>query len=147
MESMSDIVWAINPANDPLEKMILKMKEFAAAMLEPAGIRFTFDEGDKLSDLKLGVDERKNLYLIFKEAINNIAKYSDATLANIALHKTSQQLLMKITDNGKGFDNLKQYTGNGLKNMRSRSAEMKAVFEIESKPAMGTNISLAISIT
>jgi two-component system sensor histidine kinase UhpB len=146
MESMSDIVWAINPANDPLEKMILKMKEFAAAMLEPAGIQFTFDEGDKLADVKLGVDERKNLYLIFKEAINNIAKYSGGTVANILLHKTNHQFLMKIADNGKGFDNAKQYTGNGLKNMRSRSGEMNAIFEIESDPATGTNISLAIAI-
>jgi two-component system sensor histidine kinase UhpB len=147
MESMSDIVWAINPANDPLEKTILKMKEFAAAILEPAGIRFTFDESDKLSDLKLGVDERKNLYLIFKEAINNVAKYSGATLANILLQKTNHQFLMKIADNGKGFDNAKQYAGNGLKNMRSRSGEMNAVFEIESSPATGTNISLSIAIT
>ena len=123
------------------------MREFAAAILEPAGIRFTFDEDDKLSDLKLGVDERKNLYLIFKEAINNIAKYSGATLANILLHKTSHQFLMKIADNGKGFDNAKQHMGNGLKNMRSRSGEMNAAFEIESSPTTGTNISLAIAIT
>ena len=147
MESMSDIVWAINPANDSLDKTILRMRDFAAAILEPAGIGFTFDEEGKIADLKLNVDERKNLYLIFKEAINNVAKYSGATLSTVVLKRTDSMFLMKITDNGSGFDNTKQYTGNGLKNMRARATEMTAEFEISSKAGAGTGISLGIPIT
>ena len=123
------------------------MRDFAAAILEPAGIGFAFDEEGKIADLKLKVDERKNLYLIFKEAINNIAKYSGATLAGVVLKKTDNLFLMKITDNGIGFDDTKQYNGNGLKNMRGRAAEMTAEFEISSKPEAGTQISLGIPIT
>jgi len=147
MENMSDIVWAINPVNDPFEKTIMKMKSFASAILEPAGIGFKFNEDGKLAGLTLGVDERKNFYLIYKEAINNIAKYSGATMTEIALQKTTHQFLMKITDNGKGFDKATQPTGDGLKNMESRAAEMNAGFEINSRPAAGTSILVSVSIT
>jgi len=147
MESMSDIVWAINPDNDPLDKTLLKMREFAGTILEPAGIGFTFSEVGKLSDLKLGVEERKNFYLIFKEAINNTVKYSKATSIDVVLHKTAHQFLLKIADNGKGFDSRKQYSGNGLKNMQSRASEMNAVFEIDSAPGAGTRVCVALPIT
>jgi two-component system sensor histidine kinase UhpB len=147
MESMSDIVWAINPANDPFDKTVIKMRQFAAAILEPAGIEYSFNENGKLADLKIGVDERKNYYLIFKEAINNIAKYSGATSVAIELHKTGQQFLMKITDNGKGFDPGKQHPGNGLKNMKNRAGEMKATYDISSGMAAGTSISVAVPLT
>jgi signal transduction histidine kinase len=146
MESLHDMVWAINPANDPLEITILKMKEFAVTILESAGIDFRFNDEVKLTEQKLGVDERKNLYLVFKEAINNIAKYSGATFADIDLEITAHRLVMKISDNGKGFDSSKQYAGNGLKNMRSRSAEMKAVFEINSQLGAGTVVSIVLPI-
>jgi len=146
MENMSDIVWAINPVNDPFEKTIMKMKGFASAILEPAGIAFKFNEDGKLAGLTLGVDERKNFYLIYKEAINNIAKYSEATLTEIVLQKTAHQFLMTITDDGNGFDKTRQYTGDGLKNMASRAAEMNAVFEINSQPAAGASILVSIHL-
>jgi two-component system sensor histidine kinase UhpB len=146
MESMSDIVWAINPVNDSFEKTILKMKGFASAILEPAGISFDFREDGKLSGLKLSLDERKNLYLIFKEAVNNVAKYSEATTTEIILQKSQHQFLMKITDNGKGFDNAKEFEGNGLKNMKSRAVEMGAFFEINSGSAKGASVLVSVAI-
>jgi signal transduction histidine kinase len=147
MESMGDIVWAINPINDPLDRTILKMREFAAGILEPAGINFTFTEEGKILDVKLGADARKNLYLIFKEAVNNIAKYSGAVVTDIKLHSSAHQFLLTITDNGKGFDSSTTYGGNGLKNMRIRAEEIKAAFEIISKPAEGTRIRVVVPIT
>jgi len=146
MESMSDIVWAINPANDSLGKTIFKMKDFAASILEPAGIRFEFSGENKLSDIKLGVDERKDLYLIFKETINNIAKYSAATLVTIKFQKNAARFLMAIEDNGKGFDPLTQHSGNGLRNMQSRANQMRATFGITTAPGAGTRITLALPV-
>jgi two-component system sensor histidine kinase UhpB len=147
MESMGDIVWAINPANDPLDKTIIKMKEFAAEIFEPAGIGFTFREDEKLADLKLGVAERKNFYLIFKEAVNNIVKYSGATEADISLQATAHLFSLKVSDNGRGFDVTKQCAGSGLKNMQSRASEMNAVLEVDSSRATGTRVYVAVSIT
>jgi len=147
MENMGDIVWAINPDNDPLEKTLWKMKEFAAEILESAGIGFTFVTEGKLGDWQLGVEERKNLYLIFKEAVNNIVKYSCATQADILLKRDAGQFLLRISDNGKGFDAGRQYAGNGLKNMQSRAGEMNAVCTIDSSPATGTLIKVVMLIT
>jgi two-component system, NarL family, sensor histidine kinase UhpB len=147
MECMGDIVWAINPANDPLDRTILKMKEFAAEILEEAGIGFTFQEDDKLADCTLGVTERKNIYLIFKESIHNMVKYSGATEADITLQKTANRFSLKISDNGKGFDTTRQHAGNGLKNMQGRASEMNAVLVVDSSPATGTCVYVAVPIT
>ena len=147
MESMGDIVWAINPANDTLDKTILKMKEFSAEILEPAGIGFTFREEGPLNGCRLGVAERKNVYLIFKEAINNMVKYSGATLADISLQRTDHRWLLKISDNGRGFDTEKPFCGSGLKNMQSRATEMNGIFTIDSSPDAGTRIYVTIPIT
>ncbi|HEY4063084.1 MAG TPA: tetratricopeptide repeat protein [Puia sp.] len=147
MENMGDIVWAINPANDPLEKTILKMKEFAAEILESAGIDFTFRMEGKPGDWRLGVEERKNFYLIFKEAVNNVVKYSCATRAGIVLKREGGRVLLRIEDNGKGFDISRHTNGNGLKNMQGRASEMNALFTIDSSPGAGTVVQVDMPIT
>lgn len=83
MESMSDMVWAINPVNDSFEKVILRMKEFAAEILEPARINYYFTETGELEKTQLNPEQRKDIYLIFKEALNNVVKYSAATVRRI----------------------------------------------------------------
>ena len=147
MEGMSDIVWAINPDNDPLEQTIIKMKEFAAGMLESAGIDLDFKYSENIADMKLGAEERKNIYLVFKEAINNIVKYSGANRVNVNVQVESGRLTMLITDDGKGFDTAVPAKGNGLKNMKSRAAEMKAFFKISSREKLGTSIRLSVAVT
>jgi signal transduction histidine kinase len=147
MDSMADIIWAINPANDPIDQTMAKMREFASEILENAGIGFTFIEEGNITDLKLGVAERKNFYLIFKEAINNIVKYSGATVTEILLNRTTDRFLMKVSDNGKGFNHTKQYAGNGLKNMQSRAKEMNAVFTIDSSPLTGSIVYVSVPLT
>lgn len=146
MESMSDMVWAINPVNDNFEKVILRMKEFAAEILEPARINYYFTEEGLLENTYLNLEQRKDIYMIFKEAVNNIVKYSGATEVNILLRRTDLMLKMMITDNGNGFDTMRVNSGNGLKNMRSRSEEMGATIRIESLPNTGTSISLELPV-
>ena len=147
MESMSDIIWAINPANDSLEKVLIKMKEFAAEMLEPAGINYYFDNRDFAKQALLNLEERKDLYLVFKEAINNIVKYSQASEVTILLRFDKKALSLTIIDNGIGFDTTAPGTGNGIGNMKSRAAAMGAAFHIESIPGTGTSIFLKKTIT
>ncbi|MEP6711109.1 MAG: tetratricopeptide repeat protein [Ferruginibacter sp.] len=147
MESMNDIVWAINPANDALDKIILRMKEFGAETLEPAGMQFIFTEEGELDDVKLSLPQRNNLYLIFKEALNNAVKYSEAKKVNILFKREPGNLILKITDDGKGFNAQQQYSGNGLKNMQSRADDMKAKIELRSIPGSGTLVYLFVPIT
>lgn len=146
MESMSDMVWAIDPSNDSFEKIVLRMKEFAEEILEPAGVNYFFREEGSIQKIQLNPEQRKDIYLIFKEALNNAVKYSEATEINILLKQEIGMIHMLIIDNGKGFDKNVVHLGNGLKNMQSRAQTIKGVLRVESIPATGTTISLLIPI-
>jgi len=147
MENMSDIVWSINPKNDLAEQMVFKMKEFAAEILEPAGINYSFQVQDSVEALKLDSEKRKNLFLIFKEAINNAAKYSQGTEVTINLSIQSGHLHLEVIDNGKGFDKDEPKSGNGLSNMKDRAAAITGVLQYSTEPGKGTKILLAVPIT
>lgn len=147
MERMSDIIWAINPVNDSFDKIILRMKEFTAEMLEPAGINYYFNEEGLLDHARLNLEQRKDIYLIFKEAVNNAVKYSNATVVNIVLRGAADSLKMTIMDNGDGFDAQTTYPGNGIKNMQERAVGMSAALSIDSIKGTGTTITLEVPIT
>lgn len=146
MESMSDIVWSINPNNDSLEQVTSKMKEFAAEILDPLDIDYTFSGEENLQTIKLDVSTRKNLFLIFKEAINNAAKYSAANAIKIHVKKENGSITLNIQDNGKGFDVLGSSSGNGLRNMKERAENLRGELSLKSS-GTGTEISLSLPIT
>ncbi|HTN08974.1 GAF domain-containing protein [Agriterribacter sp.] len=147
MERMSDIVWAINPVNDSFDKVIVRMKEFAAEILESAGINYYFNEEGSLDKTQLNLEQRKDIYLVFKEAVNNAVKYSKATEVNVILQKENDRLKMTIIDNGDGFNAEAEHPGNGIKNMQSRAAGMHANLRIDSIKGTGTTIALEVIIT
>lgn len=147
METMSDIVWAINPANDNFEKVLIRMKEFIAEIMEPAGISYFFRVDGNLELLSVNLEQRKDIYMIFKEAVNNAVKYSGATEVNTSIKWTDGLLQMVIMDNGKGFDLDQHSSGNGLKNMRGRAKDMKAEIRIDSIIGTGTSVLLRVPVT
>lgn len=147
METMSDMVWSINPVNDSVEQMLAKMKEFAGEMLEPKNIQYEFAHDNSVSEIRLDVEKRKSLFLIFKEAINNIAKYSEASQVFIRLSYTTGILHMQVQDNGKGFDASVNTSGNGLKNMAARAQAIKGKWTQLTEPGKGTSIAIEIPIT
>jgi signal transduction histidine kinase len=146
MESMADMVWSINPVNDSLEKVLVKMKVFTGEILEPQNIGYRFSDEGSLNGLILDAEKRKNLFLIFKEAINNAAKYSGATAVEISLKHFEETLVMTVSDNGQGFDEQHVKSGNGLKNMDARARSMSAQFKLTSAVNQGTRIELALPI-
>jgi two-component system, NarL family, sensor histidine kinase UhpB len=147
MESMSDMVWSINPINDSMEKVVVKMKVFASEILEPKNIAFQFLGEESLSELSLDAEKRKNLFLIFKESINNAAKYSSATEIGIALKKIETKLSITISDNGIGFEDQYVKSGNGLKNMEARAKALGGNFKLSSVVGLGTRIEVEMPIT
>ena len=147
METMSDIVWSINPGNDSVEQMIHKMKEFAGEMLEPKNMEYHFEVAADANTILLSAEKRKNLYLIFKEAINNAAKYSEGNRVDILLNRENGSLHMTVRDNGKGFDSPLTKSGNGLNNMQARAAALQGTLTRNSKAHAGTEIILQIPIT
>ncbi len=146
LDAMADIVWTINPENDQFEKIILRMKSFAFELLGAKKIDFEFNADDSVSKLKLPMDVRKNLFLIFKEATNNMVKYSEADKASFAISGNKDKLTMLIRDNGKGFDLTQESQGNGLKNMKKRAIEIGANLLIESEHQMGTTVQLVLNL-
>ncbi len=147
MESMSDMVWSINPDNDSLQKILIKMKEFSAEILEPKNMNYQFQGEETLNGTVLDVAKRKNIFLIFKESINNAAKYSEGSLVDVHFTQVANDLLLTIRDNGKGFDSMKMQNGNGLKNMKARAIEINAQLYLESIKGQGTTLKLKLPLT
>ena len=146
LDAMADIVWTINPDNDQFEKIIMRMRNFAFELLGAKQIEFQFTADSEIGHLKLPMQVRKNLYLIFKEATNNLVKYSNATRAQYAITNDGNRISMTIRDNGKGFDLVTAHVGNGLKSMQKRAEEIGGLLAIESRPGQGTFISLQLAL-
>jgi signal transduction histidine kinase len=146
MEDISDIVWSINPNNDTIGNVTIRMREFATEILEPKNIRYRFNENIS-EGLTLDADKRKNLFLIFKESVNNAAKYSQANQIDVYLHQRDNSLVMNVKDNGIGFDESLVKTGNGLKNLRERAREINGAVTVKSWELKGTEIELILPLT
>lgn len=144
IEVMSDIVWTINPKNDTFENIILRMSTLAYNLLKAKNIEHTFRADESLNETKLSLESRRNFYLIFKEALNNLVKYSNATRASIILANENGLIKLAVRDNGVGFDVAQTSKGNGLLNMKTRAEEMNAQLKIESEKGSGTNVELIL---
>jgi ligand-binding sensor domain-containing protein/two-component sensor histidine kinase len=146
VDAMSDIVWSVNPVNDSLDKVIIRMRGYALDMLEEQNIEVKFITPANIDKLKLDVDIRKDFYLIFKEAINNISKYAVAKNVTISLSISKNSLIMTIADDGTGFDTGKEYEGNGLKNIKARTENIKGKLILLSQQDKGTRLTIEIAL-
>jgi ligand-binding sensor domain-containing protein/two-component sensor histidine kinase len=146
MELMNDIVWSINPKNDKMDMIIIRMRQYASEMLEAANISFVIETDDESKKLTIPIEKRKDFYLIFKEAINNLSKYSRAKQAAIKITSLDGFFILAIRDNGIGFNAQEKYTGNGLKNMKARAEQLGGKIEIDSNNGEGTIITLRIPL-
>jgi signal transduction histidine kinase/ligand-binding sensor domain-containing protein len=147
MDAMNDIVWMINTSNDRFGNITNRMNAFANELLEAKNCNVHFHISGDLEKLRLDMVQRKNLYLIFKEAINNIAKYSGCSNTWIDLSmKGSHKVMMTIRDDGKGFDIGAESSGNGLLNMRKRAAELNGQFHFNSEIGKGTFVRLEFGL-
>lgn len=138
--SMGDMVWSINPSKDNLQDTVQRMRRFASDLLAPKDIAFRFSAPDKNRTVKMDVDLRRQLYLVFKEAVNNAAKYSECSEVNVDLALDGAQLTLKIKDDGKGFDPAEANGGNGLSNMRMRMESVGGGLNVVSSEENGTLI-------
>jgi signal transduction histidine kinase len=149
MEAMDDIVWSINPGNDNMAKILTRMKETAGAVLEPIQVDYQFDVDESAMSLHFSMESRREIFLIFKEALNNIAKYANCNSVVFTLQKRGSTLLLVIEDDGKGFDlnaGRSSVRGNGLRNMKKRAENIKGTLSIDSAPGRGTRLGLSIPL-
>jgi two-component system, NarL family, sensor histidine kinase UhpB len=141
-QSMSDIVWSIRPENESVENLTTRIREYAAQTLEPLNISASINLDENIITQKLSMQYRKEILLICKEAINNIAKHSGASKASIGIEKNNQTLVLSIIDNGKWKGDT---TGTGTKSMKERAAAVKGNLNIVCGEN-GTNITAIIPI-
>ncbi|MFD2036746.1 tetratricopeptide repeat protein [Belliella marina] len=147
MDKLSDIVWSIHPNNDSFEQLLSKMQEFAGEILESKDITYSFEVAEGASDIKLDLEKKRNVFLIFKEAVNNAAKYAESKHLQIRLEVENGALSLLIRDDGKGFDMDTIKKGNGLFNMYQRAEMIGGNMVIQSFPQSGTLIQLRMPIT
>lgn len=146
-ESMREIVWSINPDIDTLGAALPRMVHYASTLLEARGIELEAAVAPEVEHLKLTMQQRRDVYLIFKEAVNNMAKHSKASRALIRFYLSGHILMMTVHDNGVGFDIHRPRWESGLKNMRERARQHQWQLEISSSPRNGTTITLNIGRT
>ncbi len=141
-DSINDIIWSIHPQNDSIERIILRMKELAAEMLEPNEIAYQLNFDNQLTQLDIPMQDRRHLFMLYKEALNNLIKYAGCKNAFLSIQVIDKNLMMKIEDDGIGFDMANHKPGNGLINMQQRADEMKAELIITTAPGKGCSIVL-----
>ena len=139
-ESMSDIVWVVNPKRDSLYDLIVRLKDSYGELLSDLGIKLETSDLDKLSTIKLPMDYRQNLYLILKEALNNAIKHSKCSKIDLIIKIIRNKLYIIISDNGIGFDTDKTDFGNGINNIKERGSKINGKIKIISQIQNGTKI-------
>lgn len=132
LNKMNAIIWSMSSSNDSLGNMIAYIRSYALEYLEGTGIECHVSIPDKLPDIEVIGEIRRNVFLVVKESLNNLVKHSQATDVWICLEKVPGGLTLFIQDNGIGIvpDKLRQF-GNGLKNMKKRMADVNIEFSIE----------------
>ncbi len=145
MEAMNDIVWMINTRNDRFENIIVRMRTLAAELMETSACALQMNFDESLNDVKLNMEERKNFYLIYKEAINNIAKYAGCKNVWVDMTLSQYTVTLIIRDNGTGFD-VTNTKGNGLFNMRKRAEFLNGTFKVSSTMGEGTTLHLSFKV-
>ena len=154
ISEMNDIVWAINPRNDNMKVILQRMESYARPLLQAKKISFEFNYDPAILHVNMQMEQRKNFYLIFKEAVNNALKYSNCTHLEVNIKSGHGHITLIVKDNGIGFDEKEINTkiasslaGNGLQNMKRRAFDMKGTIHFTTKPGEGTMILLKFPIT
>ena len=144
IHTIRDTIWALNPDNDAPEKLIEKMKAVGFKLLIPHDIIFVFENEVPVSQLPaFSMEQRRNLYLVYKEALHNIAKHSEATHAQVRIYQQNREFRIRISDDGKGFDPATITDGNGLKNFQKRANE--GGFEVNVWSKSGARVEVVLS--
>jgi signal transduction histidine kinase len=141
-ENMQDIIWTIRSDNDTLEDLVSRMREFGLRVCDAKHIQFNIHVSQSFKASKLSLEQRRNLYLIFREALNNAVKYAESSQIDLILNLKRRFLKMELNDNGKGFEPGTIKRGNGLNNLEKRAKEIGGQIEIKSQPGKGTCINL-----
>lgn len=146
ISNMRDLIWALDEENQQIETLIARIREYAYDYLEERDIQLNFSSTIDSASALGSIETVRTIISVIKEILSNILKHSEATKVTMEFTKKGDCLTMVITDNGKGYEEDKVKYGNGIKNIRMRAQDIGAEITIETKPAIGTRISLTLKI-
>ena len=144
--SMRDIVWAINPRRDRLRDLTRRMRAFASDIFTSRNIEFRFSAPDRDRELRLNPEVRRDVFLIFKEAVNNVVRHSGCARATIDLRVEGGWLVLTVSDDGKGIDQKEAEEGHGFSSMWRRAESFAGKLEILSRNGDGTTVQLKVPV-
>lgn len=148
IDSTSDIVWAVSPRHDSVTDLAQRMREFAGEILTAKDIPFRFDITPSDGHVRLDADIRRQIYLVFKEAIHNVARHSGATEVQIQLHTDGNSICLTVEDNGRGLDGAAgARNGHGLANMRTRAQSLRGTFTSETRESGGARLQARLPLS
>jgi signal transduction histidine kinase len=145
-QALNDIIWSVNTRNDSMEETMSRMRRYAAELFDNSNTLCHLNLDETIARKKLNMEQRRDVYLIYKETLNNIVKHASADNVWIDAQWISGKLSLKIKDDGKGFDSSIVTNRNGLKNIRTRMEKWKGIATIETKPGNGTIIEIIIPL-
>ena len=144
IDTLRDIIWFIDPLHDRLSDLVARLQETAKLMLP--GVKYKFESSGDFRSANLPLAFRRNVPPMFKEALHNLLKHSHASEVEILASRVENNFQFRIRDNGVGFATSNKSSGNGLKNLKRRAAEIGGNVEINSAPGGGTTVTLTAPI-
>jgi signal transduction histidine kinase len=144
IERLEVIAWATNPQHDNFKSLQNRMQKFVMPICHSQNIHCLFSSNGISDDITIPGEVRQNIFLVFKEVINNMIKYASATTCFIKLLIDNNQFMMQIADNGKGLDGTVKGGGYGLENIRNRTTELTGALRIDSTLGKGTAVTMSL---
>jgi signal transduction histidine kinase/ligand-binding sensor domain-containing protein len=147
VDNLQNIIWVLNPQNDSLENLAAYIREYTLKFFDSTDVVVHFNYPQQIPSIKLSEEQRRNIFMVVKETLNNIAKHSCCNLTSIDLSLKNRQLQISIKDNGKGFEmsSIRQFA-NGLSNMKQRMEQINGLYEIQSACNAGTTTKLSVTL-
>ncbi len=147
-DSITDMIWSFNAQDDSLENILFRLQNNFKILFQEMQIDFKIDWKTTKTNQKINHNTKQNIYLILKEILNNILKYSEASKVSITVNKDINNIIITVADNGKGFDLTKaKNKGNGLKNIQNRAIDFNGNINIDTAERKGTKVEITVPIS
>ena len=143
-QALDDIIWSVNSKNDTLQETAARMRRYAAELFDARNIRYELKMDPLIAEKKIMMEQRRDLFLIFKESLNNIQKHAASTSVSISLFIEKDNLRLLIIDDGKGFDTTQLTHRNGISNIKNRVSRWKGAITVQSGFGQGTTIDVRL---
>lgn len=149
VEATSDLVWSVDPSQDDLQKLLVRLRRFAVDLLEAKGMRLEFDAPADAASIALSPESRRGLYLMLKEAVHNAARHSRGTRARVHVEVRGGEVLGTVEDDGVGRERATESAaggGRGLPGLARRARALGGEATVTSRPEGGTRVSIRVPL-